>query len=121
MRSMKFQRPHRRRGAIHDNFIPYGVAYCGLVCYGGAWYGYGIIALTMAMEQYTKAVFATDTRNKLPVLFQLKALDSGTAIKAGMARRQPVRCHTVMPSILMTRGNTTSCRTAAIKPATRKT
>ena len=115
--------------------VLYGMLWYGMLCYAmvlygvvpvwcGIWYGvvsYGMIVLTIAMEQYTKAVFATDTRNKLPVLFQLRPLDKGTAMKAAMARRQPVRCHTVMPSTLMTRGNTTSCSTAAIKPAARNT
>ena len=77
-------------------------------------------SLTIAMQQYTRDVLATDTKNKL-LLFQLRPLEYGTVTKAGTARRQPIRCQFVIPNILITRGNMASCEAAPIKPAVIKT
>lgn len=79
-----------------------------------------VSTLTIAMQQQTREVLATDTEYRL-LSFQVRTLENGTAMKAGTARTQSISCQVVIPSILTTRGNMASCDTAPIRAAARNT
>lgn len=83
----------------------------GVYCY---WF-----FLTIAWQQYMRAMDTTDTA-KRPPSSQVISLAFGIAMKAGMPTMQPARCQVVIPSTLIAQGNTAKSSAATTNPATRK-